>query len=161
MTDLPIEHATENLKLEARAYVDLFQVWLKTGARLYLKANNNVTWQGHEYEGMGLKITGVGTSSDSAATRPQFTVVNPKGIFSPLIRDGELNRAGVHRYRVLRPHVDADMAVYQLQSWIVMRIQLVTKANIVMELRDMTDGPSFTTPARMYIPPDFPLVSLR
>lgn len=161
MSNLPIEHQKDAQKLEADGYVELFEITLRPSGMLYLKQNNDVTWQGRNWEGTAIKMSGVTQSADEKASRPRLQVVNPAGIFSPLVYQGKLNRATVSRYRVLREHLLADLNIYRRQTWMVTRPASLTGQYIVLELRETTDGPNFTVPARYYAPPDFPVVNLR
>jgi phage-related protein len=158
---IPDEHVSENQNVEGKAYVTLFRVTLRSGSRLLLKSNNDVTWQGDLYEGIGIQMTGVGSYADDRVSRPNLQVQNPKGIFKPLVRDGELNRATITRLKVLKRDIESDTNVFQAQSWQVSRISSMDNIYITLELRGLTDGQNFTVPARRYIPPEFPLVSLR
>jgi phage-related protein len=158
----PIEHVEDAFKLESDGKIHLFEIWLRSGGRIYLKNNNTVTWQGHSYENIAIALTGVGSYSDDKQSRPTLNIVNPKGIFAPLIRDGEANRAQVHRIMVLKQHLLADLPIFQRQTWQITRVVALIKDKAMsFELRQLTDGPNFTAPARMYLPPEFPLVSLQ
>jgi phage-related protein len=160
---LPDSHIAENLKLEAEGYVDLFQLLLHNGARLYLKAGNSVTWQGNTYEGTGIQITNVASYSSEQVSRPTLNLFNPNGVFSPYIRDGEMDKATCIRYRVLVNNVEADVATYSINSWTVWRPLEVNavQGKASFELRDQMDGFNYISPARMFISPDFKTVSLR
>lgn len=159
---IPDEHMSDSKKLEADAYVDLFEIHLSDGATtIFLKMNNTVSWNGNVYEGTGVKIDGVGNYSDDQVSRPKLSILNPEGIYSSLVNDGLLDNAKVYRYRVLREHLDGNIPIYRRQRWRVSRITSLSTPYIVMELRDMLDGQMFLTPSRMYIPPEFKSVSLR
>ncbi len=158
---VPKEHLEDALLLDADAYIDLFQIVLSDQAtQIYLKMNSGVTWQGQDYEGTGCKIENVGSYADDQTARPQLTVFNPEGIYSYLVDQGLLEGGKVVRYRVLKTHIDNDLPIYRRQQWRISRVASLRKGLIVLELRDMLDGQVFMTPARMFIPPDFPTVSL-
>ena len=158
---LPAEHLAENQKLTADASVDLFQIIMRSGSRVYLKSNNDVTWQGHLFEGIGIQVGGVGDSTDQEANRPELQISNPKGLFSTLVRDGELDRATLIRYRVLRANLEADLNIYASRTWTIWKPKSLIHRVAVFELRTPSDGYNFITPARMFMPPEFPMVSLR
>lgn len=158
---VPVEHMEDAQKLDADAYVDLFQLILSDGVtKLHLKKDHDVTWQGDDYEGTGIKIDGVGKYADDETSRPRLSIINPEGVYSALIDQGYIDKATVVRYRVLKEHIEQDVAIYRRQQWKVSRVATLTKAIVVLELRDMMDGQTFLTPGRMFIPPDFPAVSL-
>lgn len=158
----PIEHIEDSKKLEAEGYVDLYQIILSDKATIiYIKDNNDVTWQGNLYEGTGVKLSGVASYSDDQTSRPQLSLFNPEGVYSSLIDEGLLDNATVIRTRVLQTHINSDEPISRSQQWRVSRIASLTKNTIALEMRDMMDGQFFLTPGRMFIPPDFPQVSLR
>jgi lambda family phage minor tail protein L len=160
MNNLPQEHIEENLELEGDAYVDLYQIVLQNGTRLYLKADDEATWQGNNYEGTGIIMTAPTQKTGGEVSRPTLSLANPEGIFTPIIADGDLDRATVLKYKVLRKHIDTDQAIYQSQTWIIWRTVALTNQTVQFELRNQLDGQNFTVPARVFIPPNFPWVSL-
>lgn len=160
MADYPTEHLEDAQKLEADGYVHLYEIELKTGSKLFLKMDNDVTWQGNTYEGTFITLTGIGKSADEETARPRLTIANPDGIFSPLIRDGELNRAKITRIRVLKAHLDADMNISRRETWRISRPISVNRVRVQFEVRSQLDGQFFLVPGRMFIPPEFPQVSL-
>lgn len=158
---VPASHMEDGLKLDADGIVDLYQIILADNAGIiYLKKDHDVTWQGNHYEGTGVMLDGVAQHSDDEVSRPKFTIFNPNGVYSYLLDRGMLDFATVVRYRVLKEHIDYDLPIYRRQQWRVSRIASVKNPAITLELRDILDGQNYTTPARMFIPPDFPLVSL-
>ena len=158
---IPAEHLADAQSLEGDAKVDLFQIILPDNlTKIFLKQNSDVQWQGDTYEGTSIKIEGVGNYSDETVSRPKLTVFNPAGVFSYLLDGGLLDNAIIVRYRVLKQHIVADLPVYIRQQWKVSRIASIKSSFIALELRDMLDGQNFLTPGRMFIPPDFPTVSL-
>lgn len=159
---VPKVHVEDSKKLDADAYVDLFELHLSDGTtRVYLKMNKTTEWQGHTYEGTGIKIEGVGTYADDEVARPKLTIFNPEGVYSYLVDQGLLENARVVRIRVLKEHIEDDVPVFRKQQWYIKRVASVRRTFIGLELRDMIDGQNFLTPGRMFIPPDFPTVSLQ
>jgi phage-related protein len=160
--DVPESHVEDAQKLEADAYVDLFQITLSDkSTKIYLKADNDVTWQGDLYEGTGIQLTGVASYSDGETSRPKLTIYNPEGVYSYIVDQGLLDNANIVRIRVLKEHLDADQPIDRRQQWRVSRVANLRKNAIALELRDMLDGQFFLTPGRMFIPPEFPQVSLK
>lgn len=158
---VPLEHVEDSKKLDADAYVELFEITLSDNStKICLKLNHTVTWQGNRYEGTGIKIEGVASYADDEVSRPKLTLFNPEGIYSYLIDGGYLDNAKVIRYRVLKTHIDQDLPIFRSQQWRVNRVASLTKNYVALELRDMLDGQHFLTPGRMFIPPEFPMVSL-
>lgn len=158
----PISHVQDAHKLDSDAYVELFEVILADNAtKIYLKDKNTLTWQGKTYQGTALKLEGVAAYSDEQTARPKFSIANPKGAYSKLADDGALDNAIIMRRRVLKTHIDSDTPISRTQQWRVTRPASVNSNILVLELRDLMDGQHFTTPARMFIPPEFPQVSLQ
>jgi len=159
--DVPAEQFADAKKLEADAYVDLFEIILNDKAtKIRIKLNDDRNWQGHDYTGTGVRIEGVGSYADDQTSRPTFTLANPASVFSAPVGDGLLENGVVIRYRILKVHLDADLPIYRRQQWRISRVATVKSGFIGLELRDMLDGQQFLVPGRMFIPPDFPAVSL-
>lgn len=156
---VPEEHLEENLKLSADAYVDLFHIQLRDGSNLYLKVGDNVTWMGHDWQGIPINMTGVEVSGSEKISRPVLEVVNPDGVFSKFVIDGIMDKAYIYRYRVLRRDIDADRPVYQMLMWLIWQCTSITKNYMKFELRNPMDGNNFYVPARQYLPPEFPTVT--
>lgn len=150
----------DSMEMEADGYVDLFKIELRPSGTLYLKDNNEVTWQGNTYQPIAIALSAEGNSADGEKHRPSLRVVNPEGMFSKLIADGNLDKARVTRYRVLRSHVEQDQNISIQNLWVVSRVVSLNKIMAVFELRAATDGQFFSLPLRKFIPPDFPQVTL-
>lgn len=159
---VPTAHMEDAQKLDADAYIELFQIVLSDGInKLYLKMDHDVTWQGNDYEGTGIKLDGVASHASEEVSRPNLTLFNPEGVYSSLIDDGLLDGARVIRYRVLKDDVENDRPIYRVQQWKISRISGVKRGVITTELRDLVDGQTFMVPYRMFIPPEFPTVSIQ
>lgn len=156
----PENHLVDAEKLEADAYVQLFEIELTDGTKLHLKVDNTVTWQGQQWEGTAIQLRGVGTSADDVKNRPTMSIMNPDGLFSMFVAQGKLTNAKVTRYRVLRSDLEQDKNIYRKQSWRVRRIGSLNRISIQLELRDQLDGQFFLCPGRMFYPPEFPTVTL-
>jgi phage-related protein len=161
MTAVPQSHIDDAHSPVAAGIVELFHVILNDGSNLYLKPNNTVTWCGNTYEGIGIQISGVMSGSDATnISRPSLVVANALGAFSSFVVQGKLNRAQVMRYRVLDTDIATNNFIFVRQSWKVWRVMSMNKTSITMELRSQLDLPALTVPARQFLPPDFPSVTL-
>ena len=156
----PVEHLVENEKLVADGYVDLYEIELNNGTFLHLKSNNTVKWQGIEWQGVPIQFDGYSSSSAESLSRPKLQMVNQNGTFSTFVRDGLLIRAKFKRIRVLYQNILNDVNIRQEQVWIMWTPTVLNSKYIEFELRSPLDGPNFIVPARMYMPPEFPSVSL-
>lgn len=159
----PIEHLREAEKLTADALIDLYEIQLRTeSATIRVKNDSPATYLGQFYEGFPIEITGESRSAEDEEARPRLRVMNPEGVFNSLVRQKLLDRATVIRRRVLLQHLEQDVAIFQQRMWYVSRIsEVLAGQSVQMELRSMTEGPNFMIPARMYMPPSFPMVRLR
>lgn len=156
----PVEHLEESLKLEADKPIDLWEIVLKnTSTRIYARYGPTVTWQGHEYQKMGIQLTEESEHADDQNGRPTLTVVNPDGLFGPFAAAGYLELATVYRRRVHQVHLNANANIYEQRVWFVGRIVGVRPQAIQLELRGANDIPNFLIPPRMYLAPEFPIVS--
>lgn len=160
-TPIPEEHSTENLKLSADAYVDLFHIQLRSGANFYIKNGDPVHWNDHDWESLPISLTGYEVSSDEKASRPKLQMVNPEGVFSKIILDGDMDKAFIYRYRVLRRDIDADRPIFQRLMWLIWMPTSITTNYVEFELRNPMDGNNFYIPARQYMPPEFPTVTFK
>lgn len=159
----PYTHIVESQKLtDADAPIDLFTITLKNlPVTFRFKNNNTVIWRGNEYEGMACNLTGDTRTADGEETRANLRILNPFGIFNHPAQQGDLDLAVVTRKRVLQQHIDSNADIYEQRMWYVGRVaELISGQSISLELRNMTEGPGYQIPVRMYIPPEFPLVSL-
>lgn len=150
----------DQVKLSADGEVELFQIHLNGGGVIYLTNYNEVTWRGDTYENVAIKIDGIQLSSDEEDSRPRLTVANPQGIFKPYVASGSLEKAKVKLYRVLREHVEANVNLFRVDSWVISQIPSVNSSTMMAMLRKSYDGPMFQCPYRMYLPPEFPGVRL-
>lgn len=158
---IPDEHKEENLKLSAEAYVDLFHIQLKTGGNFYIKSGDPVDWMENHWESLPIALTGYEINSDGKVARPKLQVVNPEGVFSRIILDGDIEKARIYRYRVLRTDLDNNRPIYQRLMWLIWMCTSVTKNYVEFELRNPMDGNNFYIPARQYMPPEFPTVTFK
>jgi lambda family phage minor tail protein L len=158
---IPDSHKEENLKLTADAYVDLFHIQLRNGSNFYIKNGDPIFWGQHDWESLPVSLSGYEISSDESVSRPKLQIVNPDGVFSKVILDGEMNKAYIYRYRVLRKDLEQDNPVYQMLMWLIWYPTLINKNYVEFELRNPLDGNNFYVPARQYLPPDFPTVTFK
>jgi lambda family phage minor tail protein L len=158
---IPDSHKEENLKLSADAYVDLFHIQLRNGSNFYVKNGDPVFWGQNDWESLPISLSGYEISSDESVSRPKLQIVNPDGVFSKVILDGDMNKAHLYRYRVLRKDLEQNNPVYQMLTWIIWYPTLINKHYVEFELRNPLDGNNFYVPARQYLPPDFPTVTFK
>ncbi len=160
-TNAPQSHLEESLKLTADSTVDLYEVALKQDPIIFrFKDGPTVTYQGQVYESMACSISGDMRSAEGEESRPILRVVNPFGIFNQAVLNGQGELAVVKRRRGLRTHLEDDVNIFDQRMWYVSRVrELISGQALTLELRNMTEGPNFQIPVRMFIPPEFPFVT--
>lgn len=164
--DLPTSHVQESMKLEARAFVELFKIDMRrpdgTMYTLYLCPQKTVTWQGATWTGDApCTISETTQNISGETTRPKFSTVNPDGVWSRYVHQKWADGAIISRYRVLRPDLDADINAFQLNTWRMSRVVTLSKNLVVLELRTALDGHNFKIPGETYRPPKYPTVSVQ
>lgn len=162
MPTAPVSHLQEAQKLTADAACDLYRLYIPSLAiYFHFWDGPEVEWQGDTYEFLPCQMTGDRMSADGQESRPTLRWANPEGMFNEHAFTGKLDKAIVTRRRVLKAHLDADTNIYQQRIWYVGRVrEVIAGQSVAVELRNMTDGPSFQIPVRRFIPPAFPVVQL-
>lgn len=158
---VPIEQVEDALSLKSDGRVYLYEIELTNGAFIRLRNGPNVIWNSMEFEGHSISVSGKGQSSTEETFRPKMQVANPEGIFSSYIAAGVLERAYVREYTVLRTHLDTNQPIYTMRMWTVGKVVSLNHHMMVLELRELGDGPNFVIPGRVFIAPEFPQVSLQ
>lgn len=158
------KHLREALSLDAEGYASLFLIRMFPEGEAEIEHRmspmREVNWQGYLWESYAVGITGYKKESSGESNRPKMTLFNPNGFFSRYVHAGLMDNAEVIRYRVLGSHLLADTNSYIRNSWRVSKVAGLNKSTVVVELRDVLDGPFFILPGRAYYPPEFPSVSL-
>lgn len=159
MTDAPIEHIEDALKLTSDREVHMWEITLRDNTKVFLRNGPEITWRGNDYENLPIMITGEETTSDDKTSRPSLKVFNPKKIFGPMAHEGKFELATVIRRTVLQENLLANANIFVPTVWIIGQIQTCTSRILQVQLRSPTDGPNMNVPYRFYGPPDFPTVS--
>lgn len=165
-SSIPEEHLEDAQKLLADGIVQLYEIKLSNNTYLHLKSDNSVSWNGYDWQGIPILFEGYSSAQGDTYSRPTLSIANPDGVFSTSVLPtdgysyGLLDRAVVNRYIVLYDDLVNNRPIYQKKTWIIWFIKTINKNIIQVELRNPMDGVNFDVPARMYIPPEFPFVSL-
>ena len=159
---LPTSHVEESLKLTSDGLVDLFKINIKnTSTFICFTTREPIKWDGDNYESVFCRLDGDSQNSDGQEVRPTLTIQNPEGVFTPYLLNGTLDLSLVTRYRVLRTHLEANIKISQRRLWYVSAVtNIISGQSFTLNLRNMSEGPTFWLPARTFSPPDFPSVSL-
>lgn len=161
MSSLPTEHIEDVQSLTPDYPCDLFEITLLDNQGT-IRIWNGVTslWRGNQYEFLPCRIGKESETTDDTQNRPEFIFYNPDDQYTPYITEGYLEGATFTRKRVLAAHFKSDLNIFQRRVWKLVRVASMAPGVITAELRDLSAGPNQVVPARVFIPPDFPAVSL-
>lgn len=164
MSNLPIEHVNDSLKLTADGVVELFELTSLAGGTLRFKNDNTVTWRGNEYTGLPVSFTDMDMTAQGSPTKPRMTVgeVNRDfSVFKPLVADGLLEGAVVVYTRILLTQMLANSLVRETKIFSVKKVTGYGRSQVSFELATSSDGLRFTIPHRQILPPAFPAVLIQ
>lgn len=152
---------TDAFELEGRAEVILFKLVLADGTIFFMSPKQDWTWRGDFYEEIPCHLSQVKRQADGKLSRPKFTFVNPKEIFSAAVAGGTLENAYLTRHRIMKSDLEADLDLSIKQTMRISRVMSINHEAITTELRGALDGAAFQIPYRTFNPPEFPHVSVR
>lgn len=164
MSNPPVEHVTDSLKLTADGVVELFELTSLAGGTVRFKNENTVTWRGNEYAGLPVSFTSMDLSAQGSPTKPRMTVgeVNRDfSLFKPLVADGLLEGATVVYTRILLTQLLANSLIRETRVFTVKKVTGYSRSQVSIELATASDGMRFTIPHRQILPPAFPAVLLQ
>lgn len=158
----PVNHVTDAQKLHADGYIHLYELWLRKNAGVaYFSDAHTVTWQGHTYDSVPVRMGSIKESATEEQSRPTFTVFNPENVLASFVVQGVLEKSLLKRKRILLADLEANVNNFQQRTWFISRVTSFLKGSLTVELRNLIDGPNVMVPRRQYIPPEFPVVSLQ
>jgi phage-related protein len=160
-TDIPAPIQDTSHDLAPDALVTLYKIALKNLTTFFLSPKTEVIWQGDTYDDIPCHMTELEQEADGKRGRPKFTFVNPGGLFTANIYNGDLDNAAVTRIRILKADLDADLDFALTEKLRVSKVLTMNKDLVTVELRDILDGHQFILPARAYYPPEFGHVRLQ
>lgn len=161
MSSLPTEHVEDVQSLNPDYVCDLFEIkLLDNQGTIRLWNGPKVTWQGFDYEFIPAKIGKENENTDDVQNRPDFTFYNPDDMFTAYILQGYLEGATFTRKRVLAAHLRSDLNISKKRVWKLVHVMSIAPGVVTTELRDLSAGPNQVVPARVFMPPEFPAVSL-
>jgi phage-related protein len=118
------------------------------------------TWQGVTWNSHGCSLAGEAYNADDEVARPSLTIANPENMYGAFAEAGYFDMALVVRKQVLQDHLDRDIPMWQQNIWLCGRVAAVNDQIIQLELRSPYDLPKWKTPARKFMPPDYPFVTI-
>lgn len=157
------EHLDQSRLLQPDPYIDFFDIRVNPGAqatRLFLTSHPDVTWNNQLWTNFPVELTGADLKTGGELVRPQLRMGNPGAVFSYLISANQIYSGTVRRYRVLRRHLDANVASYLTNLWDIGKVASLNRDYLVLELRSPLDRHDYNLPARQFFPPEFPYVKL-
>ena len=157
---VPASHLADAQGISSDGYPKLFEIGLRAGGFIRIWDGPEITWDGKTWESSGVQLSGISKSSSDDINRPTLTLQNPDGAFSTLVDQGFLNHATVTRYMVKLEHLMAGVVAFQRHRWRIATVTGLNRVHITCELRSSLDGQHFVVPTDMYIPPEYPMVSL-
>lgn len=161
--DIPQSISDTVYDLTPTALVELFRLdLLDDGSTvIFFTAQEDKTWQGDLYDTIPCILSSVSQNADGEISRPRLTIANPQGVFSTHVQSGALDGAILTQIKILKTDLDLDLDVKMISQWRVSRIPSLNMRAMVLELRTILDGHLYKVPSRVFIPPEFPHVSLR
>ena len=161
--DIPTSISDTIYDLSPEGLVELFKFELldEGSTVIYFTAQEEVTWQNNLYDSLPCTLSSISLSADGEVSRPKMTIANPQGIFSSHVQSGNLDGATLVQIKILKTDLDANLDVKMTSQWRVSKILSLNMRAMILELRTVLDGHLFKVPSRVFIPPEFPHVSLR
>lgn len=165
----PASHVDEGLKLTADGEVVFYEIALKNvpdGANAVVRfrdgpMGSTTRWANKTWDHLACQMTGQSRSSEEEKNRPTLRLMNPVGIFNDAAFQGRFDGAVLQKFTVLRAHLERGLAISDNEIWFIGRVKdLISGQSIGFELRALSDVPEQIIPARMFIPPEFPFVTL-
>lgn len=166
---VPASHVDEGLKLTAEGEVVFYEIALKNvpnGGTAVVRFRDGpmgqtTQWNGKTWDHMACQFSGYQRSAEEEKNRPTLRLMNPLGIFNDAAFNKRFDGSVLQKFTVLRRHVEANTPISNNEIWFIGRVKdLITGQSISFELRALSDGPDQLIPARMFIPPEFPFVTL-
>jgi len=155
----PISHKQESLKLNPEQFLELFEITLKNNTKILAHSGREITWDGKVFESAYIQVSGVSRNSGEQRIRPTLTIGNPQDIFHVPVSNGVLDGAIVKRYKVRPSQLQADPPVSETNTWYIAQITGLGEV-IAAQLRSNSDRQESQIPARQFLKPEFPSVTV-
>lgn len=165
MTTIPDTHKEDALKLNPEQFIELFDITLKSGSRIRAHSGRGYEWSPLDvndpwtFDSAYIKVDGVKRNSGEQRIRPTLSIGNPSDIFHVPVAEGHLDGATVVRYKVRPSHLAADPPVYEKATWYIAQVTGLGEL-ITAQLRSQSDRQESQIPARQFLKPEFPSVSI-
>ena len=159
-----VQHTESGMGLTGDAFVHFFDIHLiaaPSQPHVYFTDGPTRTWQTKEYTAAPIRLAGFSRTADDERSRPTLQILDQASLLIEFAFMGYIDRARVTRRRVLRNHAENNINISETHVWYVARVkEVVVGQAVTLELRSLSDGPLQLIPARKYIPPEFPFVTL-
>jgi phage-related protein len=164
VTEIPVEHIRDSHKLIADGRVDLFEMTPSGGTGVVrFKDDNDVKWQGNDYTGVPLTLSGEKKTSDTGLSMPKLQIGQDNidlSQFKALIYDGYLDNAIILKITVLLDNLINDRLIREVTTYRVKRVEQYSRTQIILQLATVSDSMGFSLPYRQFLPPAFPSVQM-
>lgn len=165
MTTIPDSHKEDSLKLNPQEFIELFDITLTSGTRIRAHSGREYQWSPLDtsepwtFESAYIKVDGVKRNSGEQRIRPTLTIGNPMDVFHVPVAEGHLDNAIVVRYKVKPDNLLADPPVYEKATWYIAQVTGLGEL-ITAQLRSLSDRQEGQIPARQFLKPEFPSVTI-
>lgn len=166
---IPASHVDEGLKLTADGEVVFFEIALKNipdGGVAVIRfrdgpMGSTTQWNGKTWDHLACQLTGQQRSSEDEKSRPRLRLINPVGVFNQPAFSGQFDGSVIQKFTVLRRHVESNLTIANNEIFFIGRVvELIAGQSISFELRALSDVPDQKVPARVYMYPEYPTVTL-
>lgn len=165
MSDIPASHKEDSLKLNPQEFVKLFDITLQDGSKIRLHSGREYQWHPTNvntpwtFDPAYIEVKGVKRTSGEQRIRPTLSVGNPLDIFHVPVAEGHLENATVVRYKIKPDLLTADPPVFEKNTWYIAQITGLGEL-ITAQLRSLSDRQESQIPARQFLKPEFPSVTI-
>lgn len=164
MSEIPVEHIEDSLKLLADARIELFELTPAGSAGVVrFKNEADASWRGNTYTGIPVAVSGMKKTAEMGVTMPKMIIGQPNidlSIIKPLINDGWLDNAMIVKYTVLLDNLVNNRNIREVETYRVKRVEQYSRSQVTLQLATLSDSLGFDLPYRQYLPPAFPAVQM-
>ena len=165
MSEIPISHKEDSLKLGPEEFIKLFDITLKDGTKVRAHSGQAYAWSPVDFsepwifDEALINVSGVKRNSGNQLVRPTLTIGNPLDVFHTPVAAGALDGAIVVRYKVRPSNLLADPPVFEKNTWYIAQILGLGEV-ITAQLRSNSDRQESQIPPRQFLKPEFPSISI-
>jgi len=166
MSTIPTSHKEDSLKLNPQQFIELYDITLINGTKIRGHSGREYLWHPTDasaepwvFSPTFIKVSGVKRTSGEQRIRPTLTIGNPLDVFHVPVAEGHLEGAKVVRYKIKPANLEADPPVSEKNTWYIAQITGLGEL-ITAEMRSLSDRQEGQIPARQFLKPEFPSVTI-